>query len=67
MLDKIGEKHGTRLAHGTYRTMKVRLSAIFTEARDLGLYDGTNPTTGVRTPKDESMAADASLTVSTRS
>lgn len=51
MLDKIGEKHGTRLAHGTYRTMKVTLSAIFTEARNLGLYDGTNPTTGVRIPK----------------
>jgi hypothetical protein len=31
--------------------MKVTLSAIFTEARNLGLYDGTNPTTGVRIPK----------------
>jgi hypothetical protein len=31
--------------------MKVTLSAIFTEGRNLGLYDGTNPTTGVRIPK----------------
>jgi hypothetical protein len=31
--------------------MKVTLSAIFTEARNLGLYEGVNPTTGVRIPK----------------
>jgi len=31
--------------------MKVTLSAIFTEARNLGLYDGANPTTGVRIPR----------------
>lgn len=50
-LNAVEEQHGTKLAHGTYRTMKVTLSAIFTEARNLGLYDGTNPTTGVRVPK----------------
>jgi len=31
--------------------MKITLSAIFTEARNLGLYEGVNPTTGVRIPK----------------
>ncbi|WP_035352134.1 tyrosine-type recombinase/integrase [Edaphobacter aggregans] len=51
MLNRVEEKHGTNLAHGTYKTMKVTLSAIFTEARNLGLYDGSNPTTGVRIPK----------------
>lgn len=51
MLNRLGEKHGMNLAHGTYKTMKVTLSAIFTEARNLGLYEGTNPTTGVRIPK----------------
>jgi integrase len=51
LLNAVEEKHGTNLAHGTYKTMKVTLSAIFTEARNLGLYDGANPTTGVRIPK----------------
>jgi integrase len=51
LLHAAEEEHGTNLAHGTYKTMKVTLSAIFTEARNLGLYDGTNPTTGVRIPK----------------
>jgi hypothetical protein len=51
VLNAVEEEHGTKLAHGTYKTMKVALSAIFTEARNLGLYDGTNPTTGVRIPK----------------
>ena len=51
VLSALGAKHGTTLAHSTYRTMKVTLSAIFTEARNLGLYDGVNPTTGVRVPK----------------
>lgn len=51
LLNAVEEEHGTKLAHGTYKTMKVTLSAIFTEARNLGLYDGTNPTTGVRIPK----------------
>ncbi|HEV2326173.1 MAG TPA: site-specific integrase [Terracidiphilus sp.] len=51
LLNAVEEKHGTNLAHGTYKTMKVTLSAIFTEARNLGLYDGANPTTGIRIPK----------------
>jgi integrase len=51
LLNAVEEKHGRNLAHATYRTMKVTLSAIFTEGRNLGLYDGTNPTTGVRIPK----------------
>jgi len=51
LLNAVEEEHGTKLAHGTYKTMKVTLSAIFTEARNLGVYDGTNPTTGVRVPK----------------
>lgn len=51
LLNAVERQHGTNLAHATYKTMKVTLSAIFTEARNLGLYDGTNPTTGVRIPK----------------
>jgi integrase len=51
LLNAVEDEHGSNLAHGTYKTMKVTLSAIFTEARNLGLYDGTNPTTGVRVPK----------------
>jgi integrase len=51
LLNDVEDEHGTKLAHGTYKTMKVTISAIFTEARNVGLYDGTNPTTGVRIPK----------------
>jgi integrase len=51
LLNAVEDQHGTSLAHATYRTMKVTLSAIFTEARNVGLYEGTNPTTGVRIPK----------------
>ncbi len=51
LLNAVEDEHGARLAHATYKTMKVTMSAIFTEARNLGLYDGTNPTTGVRVPK----------------
>jgi len=51
LLNAAEDQHGTNLAHATYKTMKVTLSAIFSEARNLGLYDGTNPTTGVRIPK----------------
>ena len=51
LLNAVEEQHGTNLAHATYKTMKVTLSAIFTEARNLGLYEGANPTTGVRIPK----------------
>ncbi|WP_263378480.1 site-specific integrase [Granulicella paludicola] len=51
LLHAVEQERGTSLAHGTYKTMKVTLSAIFTEARNLGLYDGTNPVTGVRIPK----------------
>lgn len=51
LLNKEEGKHGKNLAHGTYRHMKVTLSVIFTEARNLGLYAGPNPTTGVRVPK----------------
>jgi integrase len=51
LLNLEGETYGRKLAHSTYKTMKVTLSAILTEARNLGLYDGVNPTTGVRIPK----------------
>ena len=50
-LNEEEKKYGTTLAHGTYRHMKVTLSAILTEARNLGLYEGPNPTTGVRVPR----------------
>ena len=51
LLNKEEEAHDKKLSHGTYKLMKVTLSAIFTEARNLGLYEGVNPTTGVRIPK----------------
>src|SRR5882762_6351257 len=51
LLNKEEKTHDKKLSHGTYRLMKVTLSAIFTEARNLGLYEGVNPTTGVRIPK----------------
>src|ERR1700730_5092821 len=51
LLNKEEKTHDKKLSHGTYKLMKVTLSAIFTEARNLGLYEGVNPTTGVRIPK----------------
>lgn len=39
------------LAHGTYKHIKVTLSAIFTFAKRKGIYDGVNPMTGVSIPK----------------
>jgi integrase len=51
LLNKEETIHDKKLSHGTYKLMKVTLSAIFTEARNLGLYEGVNPTTGVRIPK----------------
>lgn len=51
VLNKEEEAHGSELSHATYKLMKVTLSAIFTEGRNMGLYEGMNPTTGVRIPK----------------
>ena len=51
LLNKEEQTHDKKLSHGTYKLMKATLSAIFTEARNLGLYEGVNPTTGVRIPK----------------
>ncbi len=51
LLNKEEKTHDKNLSHGTYKLMKITLSAIFTEARNLGLYEGVNPTTGVRIPK----------------
>jgi len=39
------------LAHGTYKHIKVTLSAMFTFAKRKGLYEGVNPMTGVTIPK----------------
>lgn len=39
-LNKEEEAHGSELSHATYKF----ISAIFTEARNLGLYEGVNPT-----------------------
>jgi integrase len=39
------------LAHGTYKHIKVTLSAMFTFAKRKGIYDGVNPMTGVTVPK----------------
>jgi hypothetical protein len=51
LLNAVEDEHETNLAHGTYKTMKVTPSAIFTEARNRGVYDGANPTTEVRLHK----------------
>ena len=51
LLNKEEKTHDKKLSHGSYKLMKITLSAIFTEARNLGLYEGVNPTTGVRIPK----------------
>ena len=39
------------LAHGTYKHIKVTLSAMFTFAKRKGIYDGVNPMTGVTIAK----------------
>jgi integrase len=39
------------LAHGTYKHIKVTLSAVFTFAKRRGFFDGVNPMTGVAIPK----------------
>ena len=44
LLNKEEKTHDKKLSHGTYKLMKITLSAIFTEARNLGLYEGVNPT-----------------------
>lgn len=51
LMQSIGREHGRNLAHDTYKHIKVTLSAIFTEAKRRGLFDGTNPMQGVSIPK----------------
>lgn len=40
------------LYQGTYKHIKVTLSALFTFAKRKGIHDGVNPITGVSIPKD---------------
>ena len=51
LMQSIGREHGCKLAHGTYKHIKVTASAIFTEAKRKGLFDGANPMQGVSIPK----------------
>ena len=51
LMEDIGREHGRKLAHGTYKHIKVTLSAMFTEAKRKGLFDGANPMQGVSIPK----------------
>lgn len=51
LMQNLGREHGRKLAHGTYKHIKVSLSAIFTEAKRKGLFDGVNPMQGVSIPK----------------
>ena len=51
LMSELEREHGTGLAHGTYKWIKVTLSAIFTFARRQGLIDGVNPMQGVSIPK----------------
>lgn len=55
------------LAHGTYKHIKVTLSAIFTFAKRKGIYDGVNPMTGVSIPQGKSTVKNALLTLLRRS
>ena len=47
----VEREHDRELAHGTYKHIKVTLSAIFTDAKRTGLIDGVNPMQGVSIPK----------------
>jgi integrase len=47
----VENEHGKNLSHGTYKWIKVSMSAIFTHAKNEGIYDGINPMTGVYIPK----------------
>lgn len=51
LMQSLGREHGRKLAHGTYKHIKVTLSAMFTEAKHKGLFDGANPMQGVSIPK----------------
>ncbi len=50
LMRDIEREHGSNLAHGSYRMIKVTLSAIFTYAKRIGLVD-LNPIQGVSIPK----------------
>jgi len=51
LMQDIEREHGNGLAHGTYKHIKVTLSAIFTNAKRIGVFDGANPMQGVSVPK----------------
>jgi integrase len=51
LMRDIEREWGEELAHGTYRHIKVTLSAIFTHAKRLGVFDGVNPMQNVSIPK----------------
>jgi hypothetical protein len=51
LMKAVENEHGENLSHGTYKWTKVSMSAIFTHAKNEGIYDGINPMTGVYIPK----------------
>ncbi len=51
LMRNIERERGEELAHGTYRHIKVTLSAIFTHAKRVGIFDGVNPMQNVSIPK----------------
>jgi integrase len=51
MMDALGDEHGTRLTHTTYRWLKVTLSGIFAEAVRRGLLDANPVTQKILVPK----------------
>ena len=51
LMRDIEREHGEELAHGTYKHIKVTLSAIFTHAKRVGVFDGVNPIQHVSIPK----------------
>lgn len=51
LMRDIEREHGEKLAHGTYKHIKVTLSAIFTHAKRVGVFDGVNPMQHVSIPK----------------
>jgi site-specific recombinase XerD len=50
LMQDIEREHGTNLAHGSYRMIKVTLSAIFAHAKRVDVVD-LNPIQGVSIPK----------------
>jgi hypothetical protein len=50
-IETVNKTETDEMAHGTYKHIKVTLSAMFTFAKRKGIYEGVNPMTGGTIPK----------------